>query len=133
MSTKTKTQYKVFRVTKRWLKVWTWGYFPFTIGGRCNREIATMVQARGPYDLGLGYKGYIAKSPNGRTYIAEATTGAFIGSTLVEVRDDIATGDREIMKRQVADSAKSVANAQVLKSDDFWKLLSETTQAKAEE
>ena len=105
------------------IKVYTLRYTPFVMGGNTWQPVAILVEADGPHDLGSGYNGFIVTAPNGKTFIAEAESGAFIGPDLKTVKEDISTGDSEMMKTQVADAKIQSAQARMLDPDEFWKLL----------
>jgi len=105
------------------MKVFTIGYFPFVMGGNVWQPIYCEVEADGPHDLGLGYEGFIVTAPNGKTFIAEATTGAFVGPDLKSVMDDIKTGDPKMMKKQITEAASTVKRAKELLPDEFWRML----------
>jgi len=105
------------------VKVFTLGYFPFTMGGDVWQPICIEVEADGPHDLGDGYKGYVVTAPNGRTFIAEATSGAFVGPDLETVKTDIQLGDKEMMTKQVAAAVKQSKQAKDLTPEKFWSML----------
>lgn len=85
--------------------------------------MATLVEADGPHELGSGYNGFVITAPNGKTFIAEAESGAFIGPDLKTVKEDVSIGDSKIMKRQISDAKIQSANAMMIDPDKFWKLL----------
>lgn len=99
--------------------VWTVGHDPFVMGGAVNYVLKTKVEATGPHKLGKGYKGYLVTAPNGKTFVAEAETGAFVGPTLESVAKDIAAADKAVMEQQIAD-------AKVFFNDD-WHQRAEAT------
>lgn len=84
------------------IRVWTWGYFPITMGGRMWRPMATVLDATGPHELGRGFRGFLVTGPDGVTAVAEAQSGAIVGDNLESVRADItACGSCEVMRKQV--------------------------------
>lgn len=105
------------------MKIWTKAYRPFIMGGDCNAPIICDVPVDGPFDLGVGYQGFLAVSPNGKTFVAESITGAIVGSTVDGVRKDIKVGDKAVMERQIAQAKELVLRADTVSQDEFWKLL----------
>ena len=105
------------------MEIWTWGYFPFSMGGSVHRPIKCAVSEdhlSGPCDIGQGYQAYIVTSPAHLTYVVEASTGALIGPTIEDVRHDIEYGNPEFMAQQMIESAKNLTKAQLLSFDEFW-------------
>jgi hypothetical protein len=105
------------------MKIWTMGYFPFTLGGDVHRPICCDVEVSGPHDLGFGYQGYVATSPNGRTFVAESETGAIVGPSLSDVINDISQGDPSIMRKQIEKAHETAKRAEELSPDRFWSLI----------
>lgn len=103
------------------VKVYTLGYFPFVMGGNVWQPISCEVETENKkHDLGRGYKGYLITAPNGKTFVAECDSGAFVGPTLEQVREDIKTGDPEVMKKQVADALIESKKAKKIDPSEFW-------------
>ena len=105
------------------MEIWTLQYRPFTMGGKVYQPAKCDVEVDGPHDLGGGYQGYIATAPNGRTFVAEATSGAIVGPTLEDVRGDISQADPAVMAEQVAKAIAQSATAAVITPEDFWQCL----------
>ena len=84
--------------------VWTRGHDPFVTGGAVDYVLKTTVPVKGPYTLENGYKGYLVTAPNGKTFVAEALTGAFVGPTLESVRADIKQAKPYVMKQQIKEA-----------------------------
>lgn len=106
--------------------VWTQAYCPFSLGGSVHRPIGVEINASmlDSVDLGRGYRGFIITSPRtGATYVAEAETGAFIGTDLEEVRDDIQAADERVMTRQIVSARVMSKSVSVQPPDRFWGLL----------
>jgi hypothetical protein len=82
-----------------------------------------VVEVDGPFDLGKGYEGFLAVSPHGQTFVAEAETGAIVGSTVREVRQDIETAEAAVMDAQITDAKKRVLKARTVSLSEFWRLL----------
>ena len=111
------------KAERKQITVYTIGYFPFTMGGSVERPIKCDMEGWGPYPLGGEYQGYIVVGPNGKQFVAESETGAFVGGTLAEVRADIKAGDPEIMKEQIEKAREQARTAEIVQPDQFWKLL----------
>ena len=105
------------------VRVWTKNYRPFILGGDVNAPIMFDVEILGYYGLGRGYSGYLFESPSGKTFVAESETGAIVGTTLHGVRVDIAGGDDEVMRKQIAQGKQDVKSAYLGTEDEFWKKL----------
>lgn len=105
------------------MEIWTWGYFPFTMGGQVHRPIKCEVPEdliQGPSEIGQGYQACIVTSPAHLTYVVEASTGALIGPTIEDVRCDVENGEPEVMAQQVAESMKNLGKAELLGFAEFW-------------
>jgi len=105
------------------IKVFTLEYVPFVMGGNVWQPMATTVKADGPHDIGNGYKAYVVTAPNGKTFIAESTSGAFVGPDLETVKTDIQLGDPDIMKKQVKNAVVQSKQAREVDQDEFWRKL----------
>lgn len=95
-------------VTRR---IWTYGHRPFVMGGSVDYLLACDLPCTGPHKLGKGYSGYLATAPNGKTFVAEAKTGAIVGPTLEDVRADIGKAKPKVMREQVAKAAQEMTEA----------------------
>lgn len=107
------------------VKVWTWGYFPFTVGGEVNRPIFTNAVVPKDirlHDLGKGYFGYLIGCKNGFV-VVEKETGGIVGDNLESVRRDIAEGDPKVMKQQIAENKKHGERAGYVKPEKFWDMI----------
>jgi hypothetical protein len=103
--------------------VWNACYRPFLMGGDLRRPIKAEVPALGPFDLGKGYTGYIILHPKSqKTYIAESETGAFVGNSLNDVRQDIEAASEEVMRGQIAEAKKQMGYAELMTAEQFWTL-----------
>ena len=101
--------------------IWTAAYSPFIMGGDVNAPIKTEVEVGEPFDLGGGFKGFLVVSPKGTTHVVEAETGAFVGTNIDKVKEDIAAGDPEIMKKQISDAHEEFTKAVSLTNEAFWR------------
>jgi hypothetical protein len=104
----------------RMRKVWTLGYSPFIMGGDVHGPIGTNAPALGPFHVGHTYWVYLVLSPSGIVHVAELHSGAFVGLSLKEVRDDIRTGDVHLMAKQISDALAKSASVRMLEPKDFW-------------
>lgn len=105
------------------MKIWARAYRPFIMGGNCHAPIICDVPVDGPFDLGMGYQGFLAVSPSGKTFVAESITGAIVGPTVKAVRQDIKVADKVVMEEQIARAKERVLCAQVVSQSEFWKML----------
>ena len=103
--------------------VFTLGYRPFIMGGSCWYPMGLETKVGKKHKLGKGYNGYLITAPNGKTFVAEATTGAFVGPSIEAVKKDIKEGDKKVMIQQVEDAKKMVPKIEVIESEEFWKRL----------
>lgn len=108
------------------IKVWTWGYFPFTCGGEVNRPIFTNAVVPKDiklHDLGKGFFGYLIGCKNGFV-VVEKETGGIVGDNLESVRRDIAEcDDIKIMQRQIEENKKHGQRASYEKPEKFWDMI----------
>ena len=109
------------------VRIWTWKYEPFQLGGMggapCQRPVAVEVPATGPYDLGNGFHGYLVTGPSGQTVVAEAESGGIVGDSVQQVRADIAAcKDPKMMREQVRESTGYGKMAELLTAEAFWRL-----------
>ena len=105
------------------LVVWTWGYFPFSVGGAPRRPIKATLPVEGPHDLGGGFTGYVVTCPSGESYVAEASSGALVGPSLEEVRADITGGDRIAMSEQIAQAQETRDRSTAMSADEFMRYI----------
>jgi hypothetical protein len=102
------------------MRVWTEAYSPFICGGDVNAPISAEVEVGEPICLDYGIIVYLVPSPKGEIFVAESTTGAFVGTSLERVRKDIATADPKVMRNQLAKAKERVQKATVLTKEKFW-------------
>jgi len=115
-------------------KVWTLGYSPWIMGGDVHGPIGVIAPALGPFHVGHTYWVYLVLSPSGIVHAAEVNSGAFVGLSLKEVRDDIKTGDIHLMAKQVSDALAKSAEVRMLEPEDFWsRFRSERIEAQTNE
>jgi hypothetical protein len=106
------------------ITVFTRSYRPFIMGGNVNAPVSADVEASGPFDLGQGFSGYLVVAPNGKTFVAEAESGGFVGPTIAEVKADIAScDDIAMMRTQVKENTAYGKAAQKMPAYKFWALL----------
>lgn len=110
--------------------IWTRAYRPFIMGGNCNGHIGIEIICGEQVPLGKGYFGYIVASPlTGDTYVVEAETGAIVGSSIADVRSDIAAGADDTMAQQMVQARKLRTTVSVIPADEFWRLMSRAVSA----
>lgn len=105
------------------MEIYTASYNPFILGGDVNQFIKTDVPVGEPQNLGKGYSAYLVTAPNGTAYIAEATTGALLGTDFGQVMEDIAQGNPTTMDDQLSKSKLDVEKARLIQPDGFWRKL----------
>lgn len=109
--------------TSKMIRVWTKAYRPFILGGDVHTPIATEVESGEPYQLEHGIVVYLVKNPlTGQTHVVESHTGAFVGTSLEQVRDDVATADEKVMKDQLKEAEKLAQKAENMPPERFWKM-----------
>ena len=99
--------------------IWTTRNNPFSLGKKID-YVGCVLNCKGPFDLGKGYKGWVAIAPNGKKFVAEHETGAIIGNSLKQVKDDIAAGDEEVIREQMVEALKNLQRVQIVSTDQFW-------------
>lgn len=104
------------------VKIWTMGYFPFTMGGSVHQPISCEVHAIDLFDIGKGQKAYLVLSPKGKLYVAESETGAIVGHDVEEVRKDISSTTEEVLKGQLEEARKLASKAKELSIEEFWSM-----------
>lgn len=118
-----KTKVETPKTIKMQMLVWTSHYHPFTMGGNLWWDVGAIVPVDGPHELGRKYKGYLVTAPNGRTFVVEAMSGAFVGPDLESVRSDIKTGSIKLMNRQVTDACRRRRSVKQVPATEFWEAL----------
>lgn len=108
------------------IKAWTTNYRPFIMGGDVNAPIMAEIEASGPFDIGKGYLAYLIVSPSGKTFVCESVTGAIVGSTIEQVKDDVKSGTKKDMDKQIDDAKSMVKRAYMASADEFWHRLRAT-------
>jgi hypothetical protein len=96
---------------------------PFVLGGSPKwRPTKTQVTTyAGPYDLGKGFRGFVVPFPDGHGAVVVTEGGSIVGSTLEQVRADIAAcEDVAMMRQQVAEGEKQAAEAVEIPAAKFW-------------
>jgi len=103
-------------------KVWTEAYRPFLMGGNVNAPVSTEVEVGEPFDIGQGLQGYLVVAPSGKTHVAESTTGAFVGTTVDQIKADLESADPDVVKAQMETAATRAQEAEPLDAEHFWSL-----------
>ncbi len=121
MTKKTKSAVKA----KTTLLCWTQGYRPFICGGNVNAPIGAEFEVGELHDIGRGYKAYLipAGAPGKPDLVAESTTGAVVGNSLKEVREDISKAKLSVMRKQIAQAKLQMKEVHPLTPDELWQAL----------
>lgn len=108
------------------MKIWTVGKAPpFQMGGYPQFPLVTEITEgiEGPFEIGKGFTAFVITAPNGRTFVAEATSGAIVGDTLTMVRNDMQDAHQPqeqvnaaMRWREANDHCKQEVDA-----EEFWK------------
>lgn len=88
--------------------------------GDVDAPLKTEIEVGDRFDIGKGFEAYLVVSPKGKTHVVEATTGAFVGTTIDAVKADIFAGDIKVMRKQIEDAKKEFQKAIPLDNDEFW-------------
>ncbi len=104
------------------LKIWTRAYQPFIMGGDVHAPIGTEVEVGKAVSVGKGFKCHVIISPKGHVHIAEATTGAFVGTSLEQVKADVKAGGLKVMRKQVAEAAELRERVRWQSEAEFWSM-----------
>jgi hypothetical protein len=103
------------------MRIWTLGYTPFVMGGSTLQPICTHVPVTGPIKLPKGIEVYEARSPHGKTYVVEATTGGIVGDSVAKVRQDLGQAPQAVLAKQLAQQRAKGEQATELQPGDFWR------------
>ena len=102
--------------------IWVTGYNAFVMGGSTNYIFGAELKAL-PVSLGKGFKGLVVTSPNGTVRVAEFETGAIVGDSVEQVKQDIREGDKALMLNQVKAAQQQLDTWRkvIAKSpEEFW-------------
>ena len=105
------------------MRIWTEAYRPFLFGGDVNGPVATEVEATLPLHAGKGVDVCVIHSPYGTTHIAEMSTGALVGTDLVQVRSDIAAADKTVLLGQIDAALRRAKKARQIPAREFWNMI----------
>ena len=103
--------------------IWTEAYRPFIMGGDVNAPVSCDAEVADPIDAGRGFWVYRVVSPSGKSFFAEKSTGAIIGSSLKEVKEDIRTANLSVMRKQIRDAKVRASHCVPVSVAEFWRLL----------
>ena len=104
-------------------QIWTMGYFPFTIGGSVNQPIVTEIGFIEEKNVGKGFRAFSFKTPNGTLRVAESVTGAIVGDSFENVKEDIKSGSKKDMLKQIEDAKQILkGSCKHLTNEEFFKL-----------
>jgi uncharacterized ubiquitin-like protein YukD len=109
------------------MEIYTLHYNPWVFGGSVWQTIKTEVEVFEKISLGKGHYGLLIKNPvKDLWHIAEEKCGAIIGTDKSKVRlikktkKDVLTGDKKVMKEQIAKGKEDLSNAKLLSQKDFF-------------
>lgn len=106
------------------MKVWTRAYRPFILGGDVHAPICCDLEpATNQFDLGKGFVGVIVVSPMGKKFVVELQSGGIVGNSIMAVRKDIESSDKETIDIQVEQMAEVGKTAIVVSEPEFWRNL----------
>jgi len=98
---------------------------PFALGGT-SKTIKTEVEEYERIYIGKGYYGILVKNPNKDLFHMALETGAIIGSLsdrqrlIDRVKEDVGSGDEDLMAQQVEQSIKQCKQAVSLTQEEFF-------------
>ena len=92
-------------------KIWTMGYFPFTVGGSVHQPMLTDVVMIEEREIGKGFKAFSFKTPKGTIKIAESITGAIVGDSFESVMKDVKGASIKFMQDQISVAKKKLQGA----------------------
>jgi len=108
------------------VKVYTFLNQTFRMGGK-GEYIKTNIEEYERVDIGCGYFGILFKNKQkGMWHITLEDCGALIGShkskksLIKSVKNDVETGDPELMKKQIEMGIKQMKQAKTLERDDWF-------------
>jgi fructose-1,6-bisphosphatase/inositol monophosphatase family enzyme len=94
--------------------VWTEAYRP---------PIGVSLEAGEAVSIGLDLMAWVVVNPTtGDTFVAEASTGAFVGQSVKQVREDVKTADLAVIRQQLAAAKERRKSVVVLPADKFWSM-----------
>lgn len=107
------------------MEIYTIMSTPFALGGT-SRLIKTKVQEYERVYIGKGYYGIIVKNPNKDLFHLALETGAIVGTLsnrkklIKKVKEDVGSGDENIMAQQVEQSISQCRQAVLLSQEEFF-------------
>jgi len=119
---------KVLQRPCKTIFIWTYFKTPFAIASQ-KQPVGCLVLVSCKLALGRGYSGYLVPTAYGGYVICEEHSGAIIGNSLNEVREDIRSGNVEVMRRQIIDARKESEIAKVIAPEEFWSEYYESANA----
>jgi len=99
--------------------IWTTRNNPFGLGKTID-YVGCVLDCNGPFNLGKGFKGWVATAPNGKKFVAEHETGAIVGNDLELVKTDVANASKQTIMEQLGEALKNLPRVQILSTDQFW-------------
>lgn len=104
------------------VRVWRPCYRPFMLDGDVHTPVCADLPVEGPFELGMGFEGYVAAKPDGSFAIFEKISGGWVGDSLDGVKADIRRAALSTMERQVREATKKGKTASLVTADKFWSI-----------
>ena len=111
-------------LVRKEMVIWTYFTHDFTIG---SRPTGCKVKIEGLSFESNGVQFYVVKTPSGRAAVVEATTGAIVGNSIIDVMTDVSMTKPEVMKKQIMTSRAQVAKIEVIDAERFWQMYEHST------
>ena len=102
------------------IKVWTSHYSPFMMGGDVHTPWMTEVDATDSFPIGKGYTARLIVSPKGKVYVVEDGTGGIVGTSLEQVKEDIASASKKDIEEQLIREERRSKQARYVEPEKFW-------------
>ncbi len=113
------------------MRIFTLGYFPFTMGGTIWRPISIEAEPLSSHTQD-GVTLCVFRNPiSGKFHVAEELSGGMVGhgtsesGALASTLQDLADADKKIVKEQIQDAIKQSQEAKELVPEEFWRRLSQ--------
>ncbi len=106
------------------MRIWTMGYYPFTLGGGTEHPVACEIDVSSlkKHPIGKGYHAYLLLSPGGKNVVVESIGGGIVGNNLATVREDVRTAKKSVMAEQMEMSRiASKHPRELIEEKEFWR------------
>lgn len=107
------------------MEIYTIMNTPFALGGT-SKPIKTEIEEYERVYLGKGYYGILVKNPKKKLFHIALESGAIIGTLsnrqklIDRTKEDVASGDENIMAQQVEQSINQCKQAVLLSQEEFF-------------